>query len=293
MEKHYSTHYKANYIEGNVYAITGGGSGFGKAAALELLKLGGKVAIMGRRMERLEEVINEAEVLGKKENIVAYAGDVSDYEANRAFVKLAVNSFGKLDAFWANAGVMPNARLDEYEKNLAAWEKCIDINFKGTLHGICAAYEQFEKQGYGHFLATSSIHGNYPTEGAAVYAATKMAIRFMVHGLQVESPGFIKCTIINPPGIGTTKLAESVTDVSYISRLKTGGMSGANAPNIMANRQKMASGEVPEFGDNENIQYLMLNTDEMVWGVMYALNQPRGVSVSTLTMHAGNEGVML
>ena len=288
MSKFYSEHYTQNYIDGNVYAITGGGSGFGREAAIEILKMGGKVVIMGRHMERLQTTLDLAAEIGKAECIAAIAGDVSKYEDNQALVALAVEKFGKLDAFVANAGVMPNALLSEYKTCLPAWDECIDINFKGNLYGIIAALPQFQKQGWGHFLNVSSIHGAFPTRGAAVYSATKVAVRYLAHSVQVEFPGLIKATCISPTSVRTTNLKDTAYALGDVKR--GNGLLGDYLDYYIDNQKKRMSGEHPEMWDNNDIAYAELGIEEMVWNFMFALNQPKGVSVSELTMHATNEG---
>lgn len=288
MSKHYTDSIADNYIQGNVYAITGGGSGFGQGTAIEIVKMGGKVAIMGRTAEKLQATVDSIKELGLEDSVLAFAGDVSKYEDNVAFVKAAVEKFGKLDAFFANAGIMPNAPLKEHKIALEHWDKCIDINMKGNLYGICASYDQFKAQGYGHFLTTSSIHGNFPTAGAGVYAATKIAVRYMAHSLAVENSGCIKTTVINPPGVMTTGLFSTV-----VCSGENDGIMGANGPKFMADMQGLMSGQAPELADINNANYTAVNTDDMVRSIMYALNQPKGISISEVTMYSGNNPFIL
>lgn len=282
MAKHYSENYTHNYISGNVYAITGGGSGFGRETALEILKMGGSAVIMDVREDRLEEVAEEAKGLGLENRLVTCTGDASSFADNKRLVAAAAEKFGKLDAFFANAGIMPLAPLSMYDTAMEAWEKCIDINFKGVLYGICASYEQFKKQGYGHVLITSSIHSNFPTNGAAVYSATKVAVRYLAQCLRNENPGLVKTTVICPPGVPTNLYDTVVTPVG------TNGIFGCMFDEYLAEKKLELSGEHPEYADPESISYLRIKQEELVWGVMYALNQPRGVSLSEVTMHSSN-----
>lgn len=288
VHEHYSVQYTKNYIDGNVYAVTGATSGFGKEVALEILKMGGKVVINGRREEAVNAVLEEAATLGKADNIAAVTGDVSDYATSVNMVKLATEKFGKLDAFVANAGTMPLATFHHHAEALPAWEKCIDINLKGNLYGICASYDQFKAQGYGHFLTVSSIHGNFPTAGGGVYAATKVGIRYMAHALMNECHGLVKVSVIRPTGVSGTGLMATV-----VNGEGSDGIFGNNRARTIANRGALANGERPEFGDPEDIGYIGLKAEELVWGIMFALNQPRGVNVGDVTMHATNEDHIL
>ncbi|MGI6025506.1 MAG: SDR family oxidoreductase [Candidatus Scatomorpha sp.] len=282
MTKHYSENFKENYISGNTYAITGGGSGFGRETALEICKMGGNAVILDCREDRLQEVAAAAAELGFGDHIVWVVGDTSKYEDNVKLVDTAVEKFGRLDAFFANAGIMPLAPISEYEKALTAWEKCIDINFKGVLYGMIASYAQFKKQGYGHFLVTSSIHSNFPTNGAAVYSATKVAVKYMAQCLRNENPGLVKATVICPPGVPTNLYDTVVTPVG------TSGIFGDSFAKYQEAIALQNSGEHPEFSDNASMKYLRIGAEELVWSVMYALNQPKGVSISEVQMHSAN-----
>lgn len=286
--KHYSDHYTQNYIKGNVYAITGAGSGFGRETALEIIKMGGCVVISDIIEERINETVKMIEELGCGNQVAALVGDVSKYEDNVAMVNLAVEKFGKLDAFYANAGIMPLAVFEDHDVALSAWDKCIDLNLRGVLYGICASYDTFKAQGYGHFVAASSIHGNYPTSGSAVYAAVKQGVRYLMHTLGVESAGMIKTSYICPPGV-PTNLASTIVKTSE----KSGGIWGHNKARMGQEMQMVASGEHPEFTDINSIKYNTMSLEELVWGIMFILNQPRGVNVSAITMHPSNDFAIL
>jgi len=284
MSKHYYDNYTHNYISGNVYAVTGAGSGFGQELAIELVKMGGKVVINGRRMEKLEKTIEKIKELGKGDCIAAIAGDVSKFEDNVALVNLAVERFGKLDAFVANAGTMPLATFPHYKEALDAWEQCIDINMKGNMFGMCASYEQFAKQGYGHFVTVSSIHANFPTDGAGIYAATKIGIRYMAQALRNECHGLVKVSIISPTGVGATGLMSTVVNPDGAS-----GIFGTNIARFAQQKAEAASGEHPEYLDNDDVRYLSLSPEELVWGIMFALNQPKGVNIGDISVRSTNE----
>ncbi len=286
--KHYSECYTDNYIKGNVYIITGAGSGFGRETALEIVKMGGCVVITDVMEDRINETVKLIADLGCADQVASMVGDVTKLDDNKALVKLAVDKFGKVDAFYANAGIMPNAAFDDYEIALDAWNRCIDLNFRGVLYGICAVYDTFKSQGYGHFLAASSIFGNFPVIGSGVYSATKVAVRYLLHTLGVESAGMIKTSYICPPGI-PTNLASTIVRSSE----KTGGIWGHNKPRLAEEMKLMASGEHPEFGDNSSIKYNTMSLEELVWGIMFILNQPRGVNVSAVTMHPANDFAIL
>ena len=99
-----------------------------------------------------------------------------------------------------NAGIMPLALYADHEGWADAWDRCIDINLKGVLHGISCVHDQMKRQGRGHVVNVSSIFGNSPVAGAGVYGATKAAVNFLSESLRQESQGRIKVTTIRQTG---------------------------------------------------------------------------------------------
>ncbi len=280
----YTDMYKNNYIEDRVYAVTGAGGGFGRLTTLEILKMGGKVAIMGHHEENTMETLKLGEEIADG-NIVAVVGDAGNYDDVKKFVAQAVEKFGELDVFIANAGTMPLAPWKAHEKALEAWDRCLNTNLRGTMYGIAATYDQFIKQGRGHFVSISSIYGNFPVYGSGVYQATKIAVRYLVNSLRVESQGKIKTTIVNPTGVPATGLSGTV-----VEREGAKGICGQNWDKYLEMLESMQKGEVSdELLNSENVKYFNLEPQELVWGIMHALNQPWGVSVSDISMRASGE----
>ena len=102
--------------------------------------------------------------------------------------------------FFNNAGVMPLAFYADHAEAADAWERCIDINFKGVLNGIMAVHDQMISQGRGHVVNLSSIYGNYPVAGAGVYGATKAFVQSMSEAIRQELKGTgVKVCTLNPP----------------------------------------------------------------------------------------------
>jgi NADP-dependent 3-hydroxy acid dehydrogenase YdfG len=103
--------------------------------------------------------------------------DVRDRVAFGAAVDAVVAEHGKVDVLVNNAGVMPLAFFADHDKAADAWDRCIDINLKGVLHGVCAVYDHMIRQGSGHIVNISSIYGNTGVAGGAVYGAfSKVAV---------------------------------------------------------------------------------------------------------------------
>lgn len=111
--------------------------------------------------------------------------DVVKAEDNQALVALAKSAFGKVDAIFLNAGLMPNSPLSALETD--NWNAMVDVNIKGVLNGIAAVLPTFEAQKSGHILATSSVAGLKVYPGCAVYCGTKWAVKAIMEGLRMES----------------------------------------------------------------------------------------------------------
>ncbi len=193
-------------VENKVIAITGASSGIGEATARLLTQKGLRVVLGARRIDRLEAIAAEIRDEG---GIAEYrALDVTSLEEMQAFVEFAKDQFGRVDVVVNNAGVMPLAKLEALK--IDEWNRMIDVNIRGVLHGIAAALPLFKQQQSGQFVNLSSIGGHnvYPT--AAVYCATKFAVWAISEGLRQESTD-IRVTVISP-GVTQTELASTTTD---------------------------------------------------------------------------------
>ena len=195
-------------ISQKVIIITGASSGIGETTARILAQKGAKVVLGARRTERLETLAADIRAQG---GVAEYrAVDVRQQDQVQALVEFAREKFGRVDVIVNNAGVMPLSPLAELKVD--EWERMIDVNIKGVLFGIAAGLPVMKHQGFGHFVNISSIGGHavYPT--AAVYCATKYAVRAISEGLRQEQlDGDIRVTIISP-GVVESELADSISD---------------------------------------------------------------------------------
>ena len=197
-----------NHVEGKTVVITGGAGGFGRLVAQRVADLGGNAVVADVDEAGLAETAALAE--GSPGAITPVTADVTDLAQMRALARAAVDAHGSIDVMVNNAGIMPLALYADHEQASDAWSACVDINFKGVLHGIIAVYDQMIEQGSGHVINISSIYGNYPVAGAAVYGATKAAVNVLSDSLRQETQGRIKVTTIRPTGVPATGLGASV-----------------------------------------------------------------------------------
>ena len=233
--------------QAKVVVITGASSGIGETAALALAQAGHIVVLGARRQERLAALADKIRAAG---GTAAYLEtDVTSKAQVDALVGLASEQFGRVDVIVNNAGVMPLSAMQELK--LDEWERMVDVNIKGVLYGIAAGLPIMKAQGSGHFINVSSIGGHavYPT--AAVYCATKYAVRAISEGLRQEQlDGDIRVTIISP-GVVESELAESISDPAARAAMR-------------------------EF------RQIALKPDAIARAIVYAIEQPADVDVSEI-----------
>ncbi|MFJ3631594.1 SDR family oxidoreductase [Streptomyces sp. NPDC090112] len=190
-----------------VVAITGASSGIGEATARRLAADGHALMLGVRRVERLAALGREIEAAG---GTVAFRRlDVTDAEDVREFVAAADERYGRVDVLVNNAGVMPLSPLAALEAG--EWDRMIDVNVRGVLHGIAAALPVMRARGAGHIVNIASVGAHEVSPTAAVYCATKFAVRAISEGLRQESGGVVRVTLVSP-GVTESELADGISD---------------------------------------------------------------------------------
>lgn len=276
-----------NHVSGKVVVVTGAGSGFGRLVCRKTAALGAKVVCADVNESALKETVAAIEAAGGR--AVGRVTDVRRLADMQALAQLAVERYGAIDVMVNNAGIMPLAFFADHARAMEAWERCIDINIKGVLNGIAAVHDQMIAQGRGHVVNLSSIYSNFPVAGAAVYAASKSAVNFFSEALRVESQGKIKVTNVRPTGVPATGLAGAIVNQAAIV-----GILGQNAPAYLQQMQAFAAGELPaEYSDAENIEYYALAPEHLADQIVYAIDQPWGVSISDITVRASGDRYVL
>jgi NADP-dependent 3-hydroxy acid dehydrogenase YdfG len=190
-----------------VVLITGASSGIGAATAMRLANDGHRVFLGARRSDRLRELVDR--IRGDGGTAAFQTLDVTTAEDMNAFVAKAVETYGRVDVIVNNAGVMPLSPLAE--RKVDEWNRMIDVNIRGVLHGIAAVLPMMRAQGSGHIVNLASVGAHEVVPTAAVYCATKFAVRAISEGLRKEVTGDVRVTLISP-GVTESELAESITD---------------------------------------------------------------------------------
>lgn len=190
-----------------VILITGASSGIGEATARLLAKEGHQVLLGARRTERLVALV--AAIRADGGTAECFAVDVTSLSDVQDFVAFAKDVYGRVDVIINNAGVMPLSKLEALK--IGEWNRMIDVNIRGVLHGIAAGLPLMQTQRSGQFINLSSIGGHTVSPTAAVYCATKFAVGAISEGLRQEVGADIRVTVISP-GVTESELAESISD---------------------------------------------------------------------------------
>lgn len=172
-------------IQNKVVVITGASSGIGEATARLLAARGARVVLGARRIDRLQTLVHELETAGQQ--AVCKAVDVTRRDDVQNLIDFAVERFGRVDVIINNAGVMPLSKLEALK--VEEWDRMIDVNIRGVLHGIAAGLPLMQRQRSGQFINIASIGAYAVSPTAAVYCATKYAVRAISEGLRQEVGG--------------------------------------------------------------------------------------------------------
>jgi len=189
-----------------VVLITGASSGIGAAIASELGAAGAKVVLGARRTDRLDALAGEIRKNGGE--VLTRRLDVTDRAGVAAFAKAARETFGRVDVIVNNAGIMPLSPMASLKVD--EWDRMVDVNIKGVLYGVAAVLPEMTERGSGHIINIASIGALSVVPTAAVYCATKYAVRAISEGLRQEN-NKIRVTCVYP-GVVESELADTITD---------------------------------------------------------------------------------
>ena len=179
-------------FDGKTIVITGGSSGIGLATAQRIAEEGGRVLVTGTSADKLAAVRSDA--------IHVVENDAADPAAADALAAEAKRLFGKTDGAFLNAGIGAGAPLGKITPEL--YRRLMDLNVGGVLFGAQALAPLIRSGG--SILVTASAAKDKGMAGAAVYSATKGAVRSMVKGLARElAPKGVRVNTISPGPIET------------------------------------------------------------------------------------------
>ncbi|MBV9516143.1 MAG: SDR family NAD(P)-dependent oxidoreductase [Mycobacteriaceae bacterium] len=195
-------------LSGKQAVVTGAGSGIGAALARALVAAGADVLCTDIDAAAAEQT---AAAAGTPGTARAAQLDVTDAAAVQATVDDVVSHAGRLDLMFNNAGIVWAG--DTELLTLDQWNAIIDVNIRGVVHGVVAAYPLMIRQGYGHIINTASMAGLVPAGRLTSYATTKHAVvglslalrsEAAAHGVGVSvlCPGAVETPILDKGGVG-------------------------------------------------------------------------------------------
>ncbi len=237
-----------------VAVVTGAGTGIGKAVALALLRNGYRVALAGRRKERLEQAVKDAGPAGAQALVVPT--DVSDPQSVRALFARTTEAFGRLDLLFNNAGInAPGIPLEElgYEQ----WKAVVDINLTGVFLCTQEAFKLMKSQDPrgGRIINNGSISAHAPRPNSAPYTATKHAITGLTKSTSLDGRKYdIAC--------GQIDIGNAVTEMAA----------------------RMAKG-VPQANGSVAVEPLM-DVNHVANAVLYMAGLPLDANVQFMTVMA-------
>lgn len=191
-------------LGGRVVVITGGSSGIGKAAALEHLKEGCKVAICARGKERLEQTVQEFQSLGYE--VFSRSVDVTDYAAVEDFADAVAERYGKIDVWYNNAAVNQMKLLMDY-----SYDEFRDMTERvlvSVFAGCKIAAERMKKTGGGVIMNASSFSAVLPNAGRAPYSACKAGVQSLTQTFAAELAPYHIRVLAYTPGLIETEITK-------------------------------------------------------------------------------------
>ena len=202
--------------------ITGGGSGIGRAAALELNKIDYLVYVVGRRNKELEETSSLK--TNKSHDIIPVSVDITNGNQVISLFKKIKNDHGRIDLLFNNAGMgAPRVPIDEL--NEADWRNTVDVNLTGSF--LCAQQAiklmKIQNPQGGRIINNGSVSAHSPRPDTVAYTATKHAINGLTKSIALDGRNF---------NISCSQLDIGNADTAIGSRFKT-GVPQANGQNMI------------------------------------------------------------
>ena len=189
-----------------VILITGGTSGIGEASTELFARSGAKVVAMSPQATRGEALA--ARLASEGHSCLFHYGDVSKEQDVQAAVDLAVSQFGRLDAVFANAGVLRNQKITDL--TLEDFHAVINVNLLGVVLVCKHAIPVMERQGKGVICITTSVAADVGFPEHAVYCASKAALVALMRSMTTDhSPNGVRFVGVSPGTIDTPMLAAS------------------------------------------------------------------------------------
>jgi len=207
-----------------VVIVTGGGTGLGRAHALQFAARGAKVVVndlggsrdgSGGSAAVAEQVVNE--ILASGGDAIASGADITRESQTAEMVQAALDKWGRVDVLINNAGILRDKSFAKM--SLEEWRVVVDVHLNGTAYCCHAVWSVMQEQGYGRIVMTSSSSGVYGNFGQANYAAAKYGVVGLMNVLAIEGRKYnIHVNSLVPTA--ATRMTEDVMTQSMLEQLK-------------------------------------------------------------------------
>ena len=196
--------------QGKIALVTGGGSGVGRSAAQGLIKAGYTVIVTGRRVDPLNETLEQANA---PDRTLAVPADVGDPDSVAALFAKIKKTYGRIDVVFNNAGVnVPSMTFGDL--TFDQWKSVVDVNLSGVFLTAHAAFNMMREQSPqgGRIINNGSISAHTPRPGSAPYTSTKHGISGLTKTIALDGRQFnIACGQIDI-GNALTPMAARMVD---------------------------------------------------------------------------------
>ncbi|MCU0821114.1 MAG: SDR family oxidoreductase [Spirochaetes bacterium] len=263
-------------FNGGVAIVTGGASGIGKSLGKALASRGCTVVLAD---------INGLQAKKTAEEIRAEGGrawpaelDVTDFNAVKAVVNDTINKYGRLDYIFNNAGIGINGKFQDFETK--DWERCININLRGVIHGVRAAFPVMEKQGFGHIINTASTAGIFPWPTSIAYTTVKHAVVGLSTALRAElAHTGVRISVLCPGTIQTPLIEQGGRDGRWVGPHSEEKVVELFNGSGAMNPDKFAEKALKQIAKNKPVMVIPSGYKILWW--MYRLSPSFGITVSS------------
>ncbi|GAB92411.1 glucose 1-dehydrogenase [Gordonia rhizosphera] len=196
-----------------VVLITGAGSGLGRAAAIQVASEGAALALVDVSEKGLQEAAADVAAVASAAKVIQIVADVSKEEDVKNYVDQTVETFGRIDGFFNNAGIEGKQNLTE-DFGTDEFDKVVAINLRGVFLGQKYVLPVMKKQGSGSVVNTASVGGIRGVGNQSGYAAAKHGVVGLTRNSGIEYGQFgVRVTAIAPGAIMTPMVEGSLKQI--------------------------------------------------------------------------------